>query len=50
VTGNAIIGNGDDGAGPNGPFAGDFGPNRYSLSADITTAEDLVIMNYERPT
>jgi hypothetical protein len=48
VTGNMLIGNGDNGA-ANGPFGGDLGPNLYSFASDLTAAEDLALMNLKRP-
>jgi hypothetical protein len=48
-TGNALLGNFNDGVAA-GPYAGDLGPNLYSTGVDLTTAEDVALMNFERPT
>jgi hypothetical protein len=48
-TGNIIAGHfGDDSTGSG--LDGDFAPNIYTFSEDLTTAEDVALMNFEAPT
>jgi hypothetical protein len=49
ATGNTIIGNFNDGAASN-PINASMGPNLFVLNADLTAAEELALMNFERPT
>lgn len=49
VTGNMLLGNQNNGT-ASSPFSGDFGPNFYVLNADLTAAQELSLMNFERPT
>jgi len=50
VTGNLLIGNTNDSGTPSSFLAGDIGPNIFFLSEDLTAAEELILMNFERPT
>jgi hypothetical protein len=49
VTGNALMGNFNDGSAV-APWSGDFGPNLFVLSDNLTAAEETALMNFERPT
>jgi hypothetical protein len=46
VTGNALIGNGNNGVAAQA-LNGDLGPNFYCLNDDLTATEELNLMNFE---
>jgi hypothetical protein len=49
ATGNILLGNYNDGAALQA-YAGKLGPNLFILNADLTAAEELALMNFEKPT